>query len=366
MFFCKKCLMPNTRPRLTFNETGICSACQWEEEKKTIVDWAQREKELCGIIEHERGKHNYDILVPVSGGKDSSYVASILRDKYKLHVLTVTITPPLESNIIRENLSNFLNLGFENIKITPDPVITREINIKGFVEQGRPLLSWTMCLNTVVAKVAVLFGIPMIMFGEEGESEYGGTNKLRYTASYDMSDTINIYNEGNNPEELSKDFIKGRLNWWAYPTKKELEDNPINVLHWSYFENWDPYRHYLYVKGNCNFIERDSRSIGTYNTFAQMDTVLYDLHTYMMYLKFGFGRCLQDACIDIRKGRISREEGLKLVKQYDGEHIEEYIPTYLNYFGLSREEFDKVLDRHVNKELFIKHVGIWEPIFEVV
>jgi N-acetyl sugar amidotransferase len=362
---CKKCVMLETRPRLTFNQDGVCAACEWGEEKKTSIDWKKRKNEFVELCNSIRGKYKFDCLVPVSGGKDSTYVAHKMKYEYNLNVLTVTVTPPLETELIQNNLKNFLSYGYDNMKITPNPVITKFINKKGFIEQGRPLLSWTTCLNSVMLQIATSMNIPLIMFGEEGESEYGGSTKLRYTPYYTVDDAIDIYTYGNNPLQYLENFSEGELKWWMYPTEEELKKHPIKVAHWSYFENWDSYRHYIFARDNYAMKSKEDRSSGTYTNFGQLDTPLYDLHTYMMYLKFGFGRCLQDVCIDIRGGRLSREDGIEMVRKYDGEFIEKLIPVYCEYYGMTREEFDSVLDKHANKDLFKKVDGIWKPTFEI-
>ena len=136
------------------------------------------------------------------------------------------------------------------------------------------------------------------------------------------------------------------------------------AAHWSYFENWDPYEHYLVAKEKCGLQEQVERSQGTYNNFAQTDTSLYNLHVYLMYLKFGFGRCTQDVGIDIRRGAMSRTQGLALVRKLDREDPKNFISQYLEYFGMSRHEFDAILDKHVNKSLFRKERAEWVPMFE--
>lgn len=366
MKVCEKCIMLETRPRLKFNDQGVCAACEWDEIKKTQIDWEDRHKELENLCNEIRGKQPYDCIVPVSGGKDSTYVADKMKNEFGLNVLTVTITPPLETELIQNNLKTFLKYGYDNIKVTPNPKIAQEINKFGFVEQGRPMLSWTSCLNSVMFRFAVDFKIPLIMFGEEGETEYGGVTDLRYTPYYDVDFSIKIYTEGNNP----KDFLKGKyseqeMHLWLFPTKEEIQRAGFKVANWSYYENWDSYKHYEFARDHYGMQIREDRSSGTYTNFSQLDTPLYELHTYMMYLKFGFGRALQDACIDIRSGRLSRDEAIGMVNKYDGEYPEKSIPLFLDYYQMTREEFNDVLDRHANKELFRKENGIWRPVFRI-
>lgn len=361
---CCKCIMPETRPRLEFNSNGVCAACEWHEIKKSI-DWGERERQLQEIVDSIRGKHKYDCIVPVSGGKDSTYVADKMKNKYNLNVLTVTIAPPLETQLIQKNLDNFLKFGFDNIKVTPNPLISQKINKFGFVDQGRPLLSWTTCLNTVMFQTALEYNIPLIMFGEEGETEYGGTTELRYTPYYDIDFAIKVYTYGNDFHKFLKFGNERELALWKYPSKEELKKADFKVAHYSYFENWDSFKHYKFAAENYNMECAPDRNTGTYTQFGQLDTPLYKLHTYMMYLKFGFGRCLQDACIDIRGGRITREQAIELVKKYDGEYIADDIPLFLDYYKMSESEFLEVIDKHANKDLFEKRNGLWTPRFDI-
>lgn len=242
MKICKKCIMADTRPRLKFNKEGVCAACEWSEIKKTQINWKERYKELEDLCEIIRGRQQYDCIVPVSGGKDSTYVADKMKNEFGLNVLTVTITPPLETELIQKNLERFLEYGFDNIKVTPNPQIAQEINKKAFIEQGRPLLSFTSCVNSVMFRFAIDFKIPLIMFGEEGETEYGGSTKMRYTPYYDADYAIKIYMEGNDPRTfLGEKYSEREMGLWLFPSKDEVRKTGLKVGHWSYYENWDPY-----------------------------------------------------------------------------------------------------------------------------
>lgn len=365
MQVCKRCLMVETCPRLKYTEDGLCMACEWDDIKRDEIDWESRQKELRDLCDSIRGKNQWDCIVPVSGGKDSTYVADKMKNEYGLNVLTVTITPPLETEIIQQNLTRFLEKGFCNIKVTPNPEITRAINKKCFIEQGRPLNGWTSCVNTVMFRFATYYHIPLVMFGEEGETEYGGTAELRYVPYYDMDFAIKVYTEGNDPSKYLTMYPEGDLRWWLYPSKEDMKKADFKVGHWSYFENWDPYDHYVFAEKYYGMQKNAERNIGTYSDFGQIDTPMYILHTYMMYLKFGFGRCLQDACIDIRRGRLTRKEAIDRVNRYDGEPIDAYIPVFLDYFQMDRKEFDQVLKKHTNKELFEWKDGVLVKKFSI-
>ncbi|MBU6173816.1 MAG: N-acetyl sugar amidotransferase, partial [Planctomycetes bacterium] len=175
-----------------------------------------------------------------------------------------------------------------------------------------------------------------------------------------------IYLEGGLERVMTAAGVsESQSYFFAFPASDQLASSGLELTHWSYFENWDPYRNYLVAKEFCGLKEVETTSPGTFNNFAQNDQALYALHTYLMYLKFGFGRATQDAGIEIRRGAMTREQAVNLVRLYDGAFPEEFINLYLDYYQVSRTEFDSVLDRHVNRDLFTKRNGFWEPTFSV-
>jgi len=363
--YCTRCLMPETRPRLTFDERGVCSACVWADEKKSAVDWESRQRDLRELCEHfrQRNASRFDCIVPVSGGKDSSYVAYQMKYTWGMNPLTVTVHPSLSFPVGELNLEHFINAGFDHLRVTPSPNVGRRIARRTLIEQGQPMMSFMMSVQSTVLKVATIFDIPFIMYGEEGEVEYGGSTRLKNQPCYDLDDAVRIYLSGNDARTLIGEFTEKELFWWLFPTEEEFRSLDPKIAKWSYFENWDSYEHYLVAKEKCGLQEEPERCLGTYNNFAQTDTKLYDLHCYLMYLKFGFGRCAQDVGIDIRRGSMTRKQGLALVKRYDGEYPEPYVQDYLEFFQMTMEEFDEALDRHANRDLFQKVDGRWRPRF---
>jgi hypothetical protein len=156
------------------------------------------------------------------------------------------------------------------------------------------------------------------------------------------------------------------LYFFDYPSDEQLTEHKIQLTHWSYFENWDPYRNYLVAKEHCGLQEADASNSGTFTNFSQNDQALYALHTYLMYLKFGFGRANQDASIEVRRGAMDRDQAVNLVRIYDGHYPEEFIDLYLDYYQMTLEEFNQVIDRYSNKDLFEKKNNRWYPRFTVI
>lgn len=367
---CKKCLMLSTRPRLQYDENGVCSACNWAEEKRTVVDWNARQKELQDLCDKYRRQDGaFDVIVPASGGKDSSTVAHKLKTQYGMHPLCVNInhSPEVTTRVNEINLNGFINSGFDLIRIYPNPHVVQKLDKTGLIKYGQPYFGWMYAMVFAPIKMSILYNIPLVMYGEEGEVEYGGSTELKNVATYSIDHIKRLYLSGISLEDINENVSQDEsLWWWNPPTEEEIDRVKPAVAHWSYFENWNSENNYLYAKEHVGLVEQESNSSGTYNNYSQTDSILYPLHTYFMYLKFGFGRCSQDACIDVRNGSITREEGRKLILEYDEQYPKEFEEAYLKYYQMTKEEWDNNIDRWANKELLYKdkETGRWLKDFK--
>lgn len=356
----------STRPRIGFDERGWCNACQWSEKKKTL-DWDARAKELLQLLDkHRRNDGGFDCVVPVSGGKDGSYVAYNLKHKHGMNPLAVTVTPPLPLPLGDQNLRAFVESGYNHISVNPSFEAMRALNKVGLIEMGFPYYGWLITVHTAVIRVALNMGIGLIFYGEDGEVEYGGSTETDKNPIYGVNYQKKIYLEGGYDKVLQKSGLsQNELYFFKFPEEEEFKKRPIDLTHWSYFENWDPYRNYLIAKEYCGLQEATDSNAGTFTNFAQNDQALYALHTYLMYLKFGFGRANQDACIEVRRGAMDRQQAVNLVKLYDGLYPEEYIDIYLDYYGMTDREFEAAIDKWANVDLFKKIGNRWKPQFVI-
>jgi hypothetical protein len=242
----------------------------------------------------------------------------------------------------------------------------RQLNRIGLEEMGFPYYGWLIAIHTAVLQVATNFGIGLLFYGEDGEVEYGGSTETAQKPVYGMDYQRRIYLEGGYAKVLARcEVPASSLHFFTYPGE-EVSASSLDITHWSYFEDWDPYRNYLVAKQHCGLAESEESNAGTFTNFAQNDQALYELHTYLMYLKFGFGRANQDAAIEIRRGAMDRAQAVNLVNLYDGQFPDRHIDLYLDYYRMTPIEFDAVLDRWANRELFEKVSGQWRPLFRVV
>jgi len=346
--FCKRCVVSNQRPRIVFDDEGVCSACRFAEHKKNVIQWSKRENELTQLCNKCRSKDgSYDVIVPGSGGKDSNYVAHMLKKKYDMHPLVVTWAPHIYTEIGRKNLTSFIDSGFDNILITPNGSVHRKLTKAAFIEMGDPFQPFIFGQYSAPFRVAIQYEIPIVMYGEDGEVEYGGSMEHADRASLSYDDFIANRFSSVFPESFEKYGItKEELNKYGLSKEelKKIKNLNIEQHFFSYYHKWIPQENYYYSVENTGFEANPVRNEGTFSKYASLDDKLDGFHFYLAYIKFGHGRCLSDAAHEIRDGHISREEAIALIKKYDGEFPKKYYQEFLEYCDITEQEFNDVID----------------------
>jgi N-acetyl sugar amidotransferase len=351
--------MPETKPDLEFNEQGVCSACRYFE-RRGVVDWDSRKQELLQVLDRYRSADgsNYDCIVPVSGGKDSHYqVIKML--ELGMNPLCVTGTTCSLSEVGRRNIENLKRLGVDYLEVTTNRVVRRRINKFALLNVGD--ISWPehVTIFTVPVRIAVQMKIPLIIWGENSQNEYGGpaadaenrTLSRRWLEEFGgllglrVSDLVGI--EGIERRHLIQ---------FAYPSDEELRQVGVTGLFLGYYLPWDGFHNAMIAQGHGfetwpHFVE------GSFANYENLDNYQTGIHDYFKFLKFGFGRATDIACLHIRRGRISRENALTLVRKHDGKFPWTYlgrgIEEILAEIDLSLDEFIAVCDRFTNKKLFV-------------
>jgi N-acetyl sugar amidotransferase len=346
--FCKKCVISNQRPRIVFDEEGVCSACRFAEHKRSGINWGNREKELIKLCEsHRRGDGSYDVVVPGSGGKDSNYVAHMLKDKYGMHPIIVTWAPHIYTEIGRKNLSSLIDSGFDNILITPNGEIHRQLTKAAFIEMGDPFQPFIFGQYSAPFRVAIQYDIKLVFYGEDGEVEYGGAMDQADRASLSYNEFVSNRFSSLHPESFQQYGIpENELKKYGL-SKYELEqikEKDIKQYFFSYYHKWIPQDNFYYSIEHTGFEANPVRNEGTYSKYASLDDKLDGFHYYLAYIKFGLGRCTSDAAHEIRDGHIDREEAITLVKKYDGEFPNKYYKEFLKYCDIIEEKFTEVID----------------------
>ena len=350
MRICNRCIQPDTRPGIYFDDQGVCGACLWEEKKKEI-NWKSREKELQDIAKWAKKttESNYDCVIGVSGGKDSTKQALTARDRLGLHCLLVNGEPEGITEIGRHNIENLKKLGFDVISIRPNPKVMRLLVKRDFYKYLNPVKITEFPLYASTYIIADEFDIPLVIQGDNpgltlGTSLTGvGTdsNAMKADELQTLSSGWKEYVEVEGVEE--KDLYLFHYN------RKKLEEKGCKAIWLNYFlKEWSNHKNAIFSKEHGlrwrpeNF---DREAIGTYLPYFQLDGDLTQVNQLLKYIKFGFGQCLDHVCYDLREGRITRDEAIELVKKYDGKCSEVYIEKFCSYIGISQKEFWRVTEK---------------------
>jgi N-acetyl sugar amidotransferase len=356
--YCTRCLYPDSKPDLWFDDAGVCSACLGYAERKE-VDWDERRREFQRITDRYRSKDGtgYDCIVPVSGGKDSTYqVIRLLQ--HGLNPLCVTATTDSLSDIGRRNLDNIAKLGADHIAVTTNPVVRRRVNRLALTEIGD--ISWPehIAIFTVPVRLAVQMGVQLLVWGENSQNEYGGpaasqthnTLDRRWLEEFGgllglrVSDLVGL--EGIQRRDLIQ---------YTYPTDAELKSSGVTGIFLGYYFPWDGYQNALIAQG-YGFETQGALVEGSLANYENLDNYQTGIHDYFKYLKFGFGRATDIANNHVRRGRLSRSDAVELVRRHDGRFPWTYLgrplADILGEIDMTVDEFIAVCDRFTNKRLF--------------
>lgn len=358
--FCRSCVISNQRPSSTaefrndgkspkisigFDSDGICDACRVKEQKDSI-DWDEREKELQELCDkYRRNDGRYDCLVPGSGGKDSFMQAHLLKYKYGMHPLTCTWAPHVYTDWGWKNHQAWIQAGFDNILFTPNGRVHRLITRLAVENLFHPFQPFILGQKNIGPRIAALYDIPLIFYGEN-EAEYGNPiadmeSSKRSWEYFTSSAEDKIFLGGSSLAELRELGLEA-VDWEPYmPINPQIiEKKKIEVHYLGYYEKWHPQSAYYYAIENGGFQSSPERTAGTYSTYNSIDDRIDDFHYHTTWIKFGIGRATYDASQEIRSGDLLREEGIALVRKYDGEFPERWSDEIFKYLSLPSEEFN--------------------------
>ncbi|MBI2062843.1 MAG: N-acetyl sugar amidotransferase [Candidatus Yanofskybacteria bacterium] len=377
--FCKKCVISNQRPNsavefkhtikskketIHFDEQGVCDACRVAETKKNI-DWIAREKELTVLCNrYRRNDGYYDCIVPGSGGKDSFFAAHQLKYKFGMHPLTVTWAPHIYTDWGWKNMQSWIHAGLDNVLFTPNGRVHRLLTRLAVENIFHPFQPFIIGQKALAPKMALLYKVPLVFYGEN-ESEYGnpiGDSKKseRDWSYFTASDKSQIFLGGTSFKDLMGRFGLNANDLEAYlpADPKELKKLKLQVHYLGYYLKWHPQGSYYYAVEHGGFQASPERTPGTYSKYNSIDDRIDDLHYYTTFIKFGIGRSTYDAAQEVRSGEITRDEGVSLVKRFDGEFPTRFEDELWKYLSITKKEFPiayKVFKQpQMTREYFLK------------
>lgn len=351
-------MLPSTKPDLSFNNDGVCSACT-AYENRTHVDWSARATQFSTIMSQHSSvnESNWDCIIPVSGGKDSTYqVIKILELGYK--PLCVTATTCDLSKIGRRNIENLKNLGVDHVEFSPNPIIRRKLNNIGLKIVGD--ISWPehVGIFTIPVRAAVQYKVPMIIWGENSQNEYGGPAlaqnapvlNRRWLEEFGGMLGLRVSDLSDSHGISQRDLIP-----YTYPTDQELSLVGVTGLFLGHFFPWDGLSNYLISQAH-GFESLGQAIEGSMVDYENVDNYQAGIHDYFKFLKFGFGRATDLVSNHIRRGRLTRGEGLAIVQSRDGmypiSYLRKPLEEILDNIKVSVSEFNDICDKFTNRELF--------------
>jgi len=349
--------MPDSKPDLVLDDSGVCNACR-SYENRGVVDWSARKLELEKLVErYSRSDSQWDCLIPVSGGKDSTFqVVKMLQ--LGVRPLCVVATTCDLTDVGRKNIENLKRLGVDMIEVSPDPRVRARLNRIGLVEVGD--ISWPehVGIFTIPVRVAVQYRIPLIIWGENSQNEYGGpaaaaaNNALNRRWLEEFGGLL-----GLRVSDLSSayGFSSRELSIYTYPTDAELSEVGVTGLFLGHYLPWDGLANSLIAHAH-GFTSYGSIVEGSMVDYENLDNYQTGIHDYFKFLKFGFGRASDHASLHIRRGRLTRDDAVNIVNRLDGTFPHSYmgktLADVLAPLKVDLVEFEAICDRFTNRSIF--------------
>ncbi len=360
MRYCTRCILPDSRPGIVLDEEGVCSACRGHDDKETKIDWADRAKAFQAVVDEAKAlSGGYDCIVPVSGGKDSWY--QVIRcQEYGLKVLGVTWRTPARTAIGQRNLDNMVKqLGIDHIDYSISPEVERKFTKAAFVHKGATAIPMHMAMFAISTRLAVDFGIPLVVWGENPQLEFGGPEADRLATDLNL-DWIRRYGVSNNTaiddwvgkEGLtSEDLVAYRL-----PSEDRFTKKTRSIFLGSYFK-WNSFENAA-IAAKYGFNQAEQPRTGRW-TFADIDCEFISLHHLLKWYKFGITRDFDNLSVQVRYGMISREEAIDQMRGGKLQAPDADIEAFCRFVGEPVSWFWEVAESFRNESVWSKAGDVW-------
>ncbi len=360
MKYCQRCILPDTRPNLTLNADGVCNACESHGTKRSI-DWAARSEAFRHVVENAKARSSgYDCLIPVSGGKDSTWqVVKCL--EYGLNPLAVSWKTPARTEIGARNLANLVSLGVDHIDYQVSPKVERKFMYEALERHGSTAIPMHMAIFNIPPKIAVRFGIPLVVWGENSAFEYGGADDERTGFRLDGAwlRRHGVMHGTTAKDWVSKTLSERELTPYFGPTEQELDASGVTAIFLGYYFEWDPEMTRAVAAAHGFEANRAGARTGLYD-YADIDDDFISIHHWLKWYKFGFTRLFDNLSLEIRNGRLTREQALRTLRERGDETPSGDIRKFCDFVGITVEHFFSVCEHFRNADIWYRDAGTWK------
>ena len=358
--YCSKCVLPDTRPQINFDYDALtCDACLNTVSKKKI-DWSSRKQHFNDLVENvKRQKKTYDCIIPVSGGKDSTWQV-IVALEHGLHPLCVTWKTPARNGIGAENLQNLIQLGVDHIDFSINPIIEKKFTLKTFEKLGSPVIPMHMALHAIPLQLATKFKIPLILWGENSADEYGGEKELKgLSLNHKWLLKYGVTNGTSHVDWIDEELSEKDLSPYVWPSDEEQKQAGVKAVFLGHYFHWDPQNTFEVAK-KYGFKSADEAKTGYY-AFADIDDAfLITIHHWMKWYKFGFTRIWDNLSLEVRNERITRDKAILKIRSMGEELPRSEISLFCKYVNISESRFFEIVNSFRNKNIWeTNDQGIW-------
>jgi N-acetyl sugar amidotransferase len=360
MRYCSKCILPDTRPNLAIGADGICNAC-WSHATKAEIDWGARQLAFKAVVRHARSRSTgYDCLIPVSGGKDSTWqVVKCL--EAGLNPLAVTWKTPGRTAIGQRNLDNLVSLGVDHIDYQINPKVERKFTLDALVRFGSTAVPMHMAIFAIPAKIAARFQIPLIVWGENSAFEYGGADEE--STGFKL-DSAWLKRHGVTHGTTARDWISARLTEreltpYFGPSEAEFDAAGVLAVFLGYYFAWDPETTRRVAAEHGFIADQQGPRTGLYD-YADIDDDFISIHHWLKWYKFGFTRLFDNLSLEIRNGRITREEAIAIVRSRGDETPHGDIARLCEFLDITTQKFFEIAETFRNSEIWVRDGVTWK------
>jgi len=372
--YCSRCVYPAvTTAPITFDENGVCSGCRVADQRNQI-NWGERWRMLKELVDEYRSDSNYDIVIPVSGGKDSYYQTHVAVKELGLKTLLVTYHG---NNYLPEGEYNLYRMrevfDCDHIIVRPSVDVLVKMNRIGFKLQGDNNWHAHCGIFTAPIQVAVRYKVPLMLWGEHGFMDLGGmysyNDFVEFTAKFRLEHGLRGYDwydytdqglEKLKQSGLKEGLTEKDLQWAQYPSDNEIDAIGVRGIYLSNFVWWDANQHVKLVMEKYGWRPAQQPFERTYRLFSNLDDMHENgIHDYLKFIKVGYGRATDHSCKDIRSGIMTRDQGIEMVRKYDHVKPRRDLKRWLRYVNMTEEEFDRICDTFRDRRVWRIENGQW-------